>query len=72
MSAPRDPAARRFAILQMVRLVSVLAFLAGIAVLGGSLAWPQAVGMVLVAVGAFGTFVAPRLLARRWHSDRQK
>lgn len=65
-----DPARRRFAIIQLVRLAGIAGFLAGITALAGSLAWPRPIGMTLVAAGAFGTFLVPRLLARRWHSDR--
>jgi len=67
----RDPAARRFAIISAVRLGGVAAFLAGIAVLGDALDWPDAAGIALIAIGALGTFLAPTLLARRWSSRRQ-
>ena len=65
-------AMRRFFAIGVVRLGSVAAFLGGIAVLSHALAWPIALGVLLVVAGAFGTFVAPRLLARRWSTNRRQ
>lgn len=74
---PRDPdpdprAARRFALIQAVRIAGLAALLAGIAVLAGALSWPRGAGAALVVAGAMGTFLAPTLLARRWSSRRRR
>jgi hypothetical protein len=68
---PDEQARRRFALMSGVRLAGIAAFLLGIAVLAEGLAWPQGTGVVLVAAGAFGAFLAPQLLARRWSSRRR-
>ena len=73
MSAADDArAARRFAIISAVRLVGVAAFLAGIAVLADALDWPAVIGVLLVIAGAFGTFLAPVLLARQWSTNPRR
>ncbi len=67
-----DPAAARFAVLQLVRLSgAVLAFI-GVLVVSHKIAWlpqlPEAAGYVLIAAGMTDFFVAPLLLAKRWKS----
>ena len=64
-------AARRYLAIQLVRMGGIACFLAGIAILAGTLAAPRIAAMVLVVLGAFATFLAPVLLARRWSSRRQ-
>lgn len=68
----RDPAAARFAVLQMVRLSGALLALGGVLILTGKVAWlpklPEAAGYVLIAAGLIDFFVAPLFLARRWKS----
>lgn len=66
--AERDPAAARFAVLQLARLASMGAALAGAAMLGGALGGSQALGTALFAGGASAFFGVPYLLARRWRS----
>ena len=68
----RDPAAARFAVLQLVRLSGAVLALAGVLVISGKVAWlpklPEAVGYLLVGAGLIDFYVAPMLLARRWKS----
>jgi len=70
----RDPAAARFAIIQIVRLSGVALVLLGLAIQSGRVAAlseiPAMVGYVLIAVGLIDTFVAPAVLARRWRTPR--
>jgi hypothetical protein len=70
--APHDPAAARFAVLQMVRLSGAALALAGVLIASGKMTWlqglPEAVGYGLTAAGMIDFFVAPMLLARRWKS----
>ncbi len=75
MRAPpplRDPAATRFAVLQLVRLSGVLLAFAGVLIISGNVSWmpklPEALGLVLVLAGLADFFAAPKLLARRWKS----
>jgi hypothetical protein len=63
-----DPAQARFLVIQLVRTVGVAMILAGIAVTQGAIDWPQPVGFVLMGLGFFETFIAPRLLAKKWKS----
>lgn len=65
-------ARRRFFAIQAVRLAGIVLLLLGIAVLAEVLGWPHAMGMVLIAAGAVGTFLAPMLLARRWSSRARR
>ena len=71
-SPERDPAAARFAVLQMVRLSGALLALGGVLIITGKVAWlprlPEAAGYVMIAAGLVDFFVAPLLLARRWKS----
>ena len=71
-SPERDPAAARFAVLQMVRLSGALLALGGVLIITGKVALlprlPEAAGYVLIAAGLVDFFVAPLLLARRWKS----
>ena len=69
----RDPAAGRWAALQVVRLLGVATALVGLlhqagkfAPLAGIPAW---FGYVLIGVGLVETFWIPALLARRWRSQ---
>jgi hypothetical protein len=68
----RDPAAARFATIQLVRLAGVALFVVGLLIQSGRLAWtaglPAEVGYALMAFGLFEVFAGPALLARRWRS----
>ena len=61
----RDPAERRFFMLQLLRLACM-----GVAVTGGILfgRFENPLGGVLLVAGALAFFTLPRLLARRWKS----
>lgn len=64
----RDPAAARFAVLQLVRLAGTLLVLGGVLVLSGRVGWPQGVGYGLAATGLAAFFALPLFLAKRWKS----
>ena len=69
MDQPDDEiAARRFWMLQVLRLSGVVLVVLGAMVVAGTLDWPQVAGYVLIAVGIADFFVMPLLLARRWSS----
>ena len=72
MSAERDPAIARFAVLQLVRLSGTLLVLAGALVASRKVGWlsglPEAAGYVLMAAGLADFFALPPLLAKRWRS----
>ena len=72
MSAERDPAVARFAILQMVRLSGAVLLFLGVALLSSKAPWlphlPDAVGYILIVLGMIEFFVVPLILARRWRS----
>jgi hypothetical protein len=67
-----DPAAARFAVLQLVRLSGAVLAFAGVLIVSGKVSWlpklPEALGYALIAAGMADFFVAPMLLARRWKS----
>lgn len=71
----RDPAAARWAVLQVVRAVGVVTFLVGLLHESGRIPLlegvPQWFGYVLMAIGLFESFYLPLLLARRWKSPLQ-
>ena len=68
----RDPAAARFAVLQLVRLSGALLAFAGVLIVSGKAEWlpklPEAAGYVLIGVGLIDFFAVPMFLARRWKS----
>ena len=68
----RDPAAGRFAAIQLVRVAGVATVLIGLLVeaerLPGFEIVPSWLGLVLVLVGLVEVFLLPRLLARRWRT----
>jgi hypothetical protein len=72
MSAERDPAAARFAVLQLVRLSGAVMALLGVTLLSGKIAWlprlPDVVGYILIAIGIAEFFIVPLFLTRRWRS----
>lgn len=67
-----DPAAARFAVLQLVRLSGALLVLVGVLALTGKVSLlaglPEVVAYVLMAAGLIDYFVLPPLLAKRWRS----
>jgi len=70
----RDPAALRFAMLQVVRLAGAVLVLIGMMVVAGRLALfrdvPAQFGYVLAAIGLVDFFVVPPMLARKWRSPK--
>lgn len=68
MSAPADPARKRFLALSLVRLSGVALGLWGAAVLVGRGGLPAPLGLPLLTAGLFDLLVFPRILARKWKS----
>ncbi|MES2303563.1 MAG: hypothetical protein V4521_16070 [Pseudomonadota bacterium] len=73
MSGARDPAAGRFAALQLARLSGAIFVLLGALLIAGKPpTWlagiPGFVGYILAAIGLFEFFALPRMLARKWKS----
>jgi hypothetical protein len=68
----RDPAAARFAVIQLVRVSGVALVLLGLLIQARRLAVfatvPGWVGYVLAVIGLLEVFLFPRLLARRWRT----
>ena len=76
MSGQPDPAAKRFAILQLARASGALIMLLAVLVIAGKApAWldgiPKEVGYVLATIGLFEFYALPRFLARRWRSPKE-
>jgi len=76
MTQQPDPAARRFAVLQLARLSGALLMLLAVVVIAGKApAWlggiPREAGYVLAAIGLFEFYALPRFLARRWRTPRE-
>lgn len=63
-----DPAARRFWLLQAVRLSGIGLAALGALIVAGRIALPSALGIVLIVAGAFEVFLLPAILARKWKS----
>ena len=61
-----DTAARRFFLLQAIRLSGVVLILLGAMTLAGVTGWPDMVGAVLLVGGAVDFFFIPVLLAKHW------
>ena len=59
-------AAKRYTVMNLVRLAAIPAVIAGLAIANGSLDLPYALGVVLAAAGLFAFFFVPALLAKRW------
>ncbi|SLJ86633.1 hypothetical protein [Novosphingobium mathurense] len=66
----RDPAAARFAVIQIVRLLGVAFVVTGILVANGNHALPAWLGHILIAVGLADTFIVPKVLARKWRTPK--
>ena len=67
-----DPAAGRFAVIQILRVTGVAMVVVGLLIVAGRTALlagvPDALGYALIAVGLADFFVVPTLLARRWRT----
>lgn len=72
MSRAPDPAAGRFAVIQLLRAAGVVLVLLGLAIAAGPpqtlSGVPDEVGYALLAAGLADVFVVPRVLSRRWRS----
>lgn len=64
----RDPAARRFATIQLVRMLGVACIVGGLLVVNGRWQAPDWLGYVLIANGLIDAFVIPPILIRKWRS----
>jgi hypothetical protein len=66
----RDPAAARFAVINLARICGVACVIAGMLVSSNRLfaAAPDWAGYPFIAAGLVGAFVAPVLLARKWRT----
>lgn len=63
-------AKRRFALLQLVRLVCLGIVLVGAALYAQRMGDSPASGAILLMAGTAGFFLLPRQLARRWKGER--
>lgn len=59
-------AAKRYTVMNLVRVGAIVVVLSGIAIAQGAVDLPYALGVVLAAAGLFGFFFVPPLLVRRW------
>ncbi len=76
MADGRDPraeadalAARRFMIINLMRIAGIAMVLAGIAVLNDALPLPHWAGYVLVGLGLIEAFLTPQVLIRSWSTN---
>ena len=65
-------AARRFMMINLMRIAGVAMVLAGIAVFNDALSLPDWAGWVLIVLGMFEAFVTPTLLSRLWNTNRPR
>lgn len=66
-------AAKRYTVMNLVRLGAIVAVMAGIATAQGLVALPYALGVGIALAGLLAFFFAPALMAKRWKaSDREK
>lgn len=66
-------AAARYTLMNLVRIVSILDVIGGLAITQGFFDLPWALGAVLAGIGLFTFFFVPPLLARRWKAhDREQ
>ncbi|MXP27590.1 hypothetical protein GRI58_01980 [Porphyrobacter algicida] len=69
--AERDPAAGRYAIMQLARLGGMAMVVIGAAMLGGAIPGPHELAIALFICGAVEFFFLPLMLARRWRSPKE-
>ena len=66
---PEDETARdRWMLLQLLRFSGVAMVVLGLLVLLDRLAWPEPVGIALLAIGLADFFILPKVLAGKWKS----
>ena len=64
-----DPVARRFAIIQIVRLFGVGVALFGVAIVARRLVEPaELIGGLLIVIGAVDALLMPKYLASQWRT----
>lgn len=67
-----DPAAARFAMLQLMRLAGALLLVTGVLLASGKMSWlpklPVEAGYMVSGSGFITFFALPQMLARRWKS----
>lgn len=66
----QDPAAARFAIIQLVRWSGVVLAVLGLLAISGRFDLPKPAGYILFLIGLIDAFFAPTLLARHWKSPK--
>ncbi|MFU7528842.1 hypothetical protein [Qipengyuania sp. ASV99] len=76
MTTPASPeearAARRYMVMNAVRVLSILGVIGGLAIARGVIALPYALGAALAIVSMVAFFFAPPVLAKRWKAgDRE-
>lgn len=64
-------AKKRFMALNLIRITGLICILLGITIAQGVIDLPRMVGVALAAFGMYDFFFMPRMLAKRWRSDRQ-
>lgn len=76
MTSQPDPAAKRFALLQLARASGALIMLLAVLIIAGKApamlgSIPKEAGYALAAAGLFEFYALPRMLARRWRSPKE-
>ncbi|MFV0644441.1 MAG: hypothetical protein ACK5NN_08070 [Sphingomonadaceae bacterium] len=66
----KDPAAGRFAILSLLRLLGAVLVMLGILAVRQRLGLPEEAGYLMLGTGLICFFIAPQILARRWRTPR--
>ncbi len=61
-----ERAARRYQLMTMVRIGSIAAVIAGLAIAREILPLPYALGVIMSVVGLVAFFFGPPVLAKRW------
>lgn len=59
-------AAKRYTVMNLVRIGSIAAVVVGIAIAQGALSLPYALGVGIALAGLLAFFFGPALLAKRW------
>lgn len=67
-----DPAAARFAMIQMTRIFGVACVIAGMLMANGRLfaGAPVWIAYLILAIGLVGIFVIPVKMARKWRTPK--
>lgn len=65
-TAEETVAAKRYTLVNLLRLAAILAVIGGIAIARGMVDLPYAFGVVVALAGLLGFFFAPPLLVKRW------